>query len=531
MIENKATKPFFFNESLAALFAVGGAWVLTVFQLQKQWSLNPQYAYGWLTIPLAMYLLWRETEQDASIQEKRERVPSWTLCLGALCLLSYLPLWFIQASSPDWRLLNWLIYIPVVLLTCIWFYNSGGMKGVRKLVFPLFFIGTSIPWLLSWDLKFATFLQTKVSLFVQETLLLAGKYAEIEGNLIRLTNCTVGVDEACSGIRGLQSSFVVSLFIGQYLRFGLLLRSLLVFASIVFAFFLNLLRASFLAHLSASRGTDMASKWHDPIGILESVGTLVLLVLLVFFLIKFCKVPHSLVTDDSRFGSFNFLKRPFPKTLGYFAIAWFPLVLGITSFWFHHKQNSIPESPSIKVDFQANTRSYNKQRISDAIKTQLNFTKAISGSWVSDREQEFIGFYCRWEQGSGSPLALAVHTPEVCLQLRGYRFLKRHEDISVTFPFSPIPVPFEAYSFSYQDQIVHIYRCYWPDRIMDGQFPGFPRQGYNTMGRLKAAMNGYRNPGANMIAVGVFETPFINSFNIATEVIKNELKQRVIETN
>lgn len=524
------SKRSLYKDTLPAVIAVGGAWVLTVVQLQKQWSLNPQYAYGWLTIPLAIYLLWRESEQNVSHQKNSS--PNYLLeAFGVLCLVSYLPFWFIQESSPDWRLLNWLIFMPAVSITCIWFAYSGGIAELRRLVFPLFFIATSIPWLLSWDLKLATLLQAKVSQFVQESLLLAGRYAEIEGNLIRLSTCTVGVDEACSGIRGLQSSFVVALFIGQYLRFSITLRTLLVVASVFFAFFLNLLRATFLAHLSANRGTDMASRWHDPIGILESVGTLVLLILLVLVLIKYFKVSHSLSIDDTKFGSFSFLNKPFPFRIGIFAAAWFPLVLLSTALWFQFKEKSAPESPNITVDFQTNTRIYNKQRISDAIKAQLNYKKAISGSWVSDEGQEFIGFYCRWEQGSGSPLALAVHTPEVCLQLRGYRLIKKHSDINITFPFSSISVPFEAYTFSYKEQIVHIYRCYWPDRILDGVFPGFPKQGYNTLGRLKAASQGYRNPGASMIAIGIFQTPLINSFEIATEVVKNELQNKVVESD
>lgn len=515
-----------YKDMLPAVFPVGGAWFFTTIQLQKQWSLNPQYAYGWLTIPLALYLLWRETEQTPA--NLKASSPNYGLeLLGVICLLSYLPLWFIQESSPDWRLLNWLIFMPAVSITCIWYAYSGGILELKRLVFPLFFIATSIPWLLSWDLKLATLLQAKVSQFVQESLLLAGRYAEIEGNLIRLSNCTVGVDEACSGIRGLQSSFVVALFIGQYLRFSIILRLLLLLASVLFAFFLNLLRASFLAHLSASRGTDMASRWHDPIGILESVGTLVLLVLLVTLIIKFFNVSHALTIDDAKFGSFNFLKKPFPYRVSVFAAVWFPLVFLTTIFWFRFKEKSVPESPRIAVDFQSKSRIYNKQRISDAIKAQLNFKQAASGSWVSDEGQEFIGFYCRWEQGSGSPLALAVHTPEVCLQLRGYRLIRKQSDISITFPFSSIPVPFEAYTFSYQEQIVHIYRCYWPDRIMDGVYPGFPSQGYNTLGRLKAAARGYRNPGANMIAIGVFQNSLISNFDIATEVIANELRNKV----
>ena len=507
--------------------AMGGAWLLTILQIQKQWQLNPQYAYGWLTIPLAIFLLWRGSNQNCLPQNPKPKYQNLLHCVSIFCVLSYLPLWLIQESSPDWRLLNWLIFLPAVTLTCIWFYNTGGIEDLKSLIFPLLFIATSIPWLLSWDLKIATYLQQKVTHFVLDTILISGKYAEIEGTLIRLSKCTVGVDEACSGIRGLQSSFVVALFLGQYLHLTLLIRAILLFASLIFAFLLNLFRAAFLAHLSASKGTDMASRWHDPIGILESAGTLVLLLLMLFVLIKYFNVSSKPKFDDSTYGSFNFLKRPFPKSIGYLSIIWFPLTIVLTSFWFRIQESNIPQSPKVSVDFQLHTIKYNKQRVSDAIRTQLNYSEALSGTWTSANFVDFIGFYCRWDKGGGSPLALAVHTPEVCLQLRGYRLIKKHEDVFINFPDINITVPFEAYTFLYQNEMVHIYRCYWPDLLLDGKFPGFPRQGYSTSGRIQATLRGYRNPGAMMVAIGVFQTPTINSFEIATEFIKDELNKKI----
>ena len=85
-------------------------------------------------------------------------------------------------------------------------------------------------------LKIRQYLQQKVSLVVLEVLLLLGRDAELEGHLIRLATCTIGVDEACSGIRGLQSSVVVGFFLGHYFRFQILSRVVLVIMGILCAF-------------------------------------------------------------------------------------------------------------------------------------------------------------------------------------------------------------------------------------------------------------------------------------------------------
>lgn len=523
----QATYPVPAKESLAGWITIGGAWILTISQLQGQWNLNPQYTYGWLTLPLAIFLLWRESEQDPEpVGNVQGKGLFGLVCIP--CILAYLPLWMIQGANPEWRMLNWLMFLPAAILTATWFYSTGGTQSLGRVAFPLFFISTSIPWLLAWDLQLATYLQGKVSYFVRETLLLAGRSADIEGNLIRLSNCTVGVDEACSGIRGLQSSVVVSLFLGQFLRLKIPIRLLLVFASIIFAFGLNLIRASFLAHLSASKGTDMASKWHDPIGIAESLGTLLLLCLLIFLLIRVAKITYTFHIDDSKFGSLNFLRRACPKGVGIFAIFWFPACVLASVAWYHYNENHIPDSPRVKVDFHTHTRQYENQRISDAIRSQLNYTEALSTNWISDNGQKYIGFFCRWEQGSGSPLALAVHTPEVCLQLRGFRLIGKHDEVLIQFPFHDAPIPFEAYTFNYNAETIHIYRCYWPEKLMDGKFPGFPKQGYSSAGRIKATLKGFRNPGATMVAIGIFENELVSNFEIATESVRQELQHRIL---
>ena len=58
-------------------------------------------------------------------------------------------------------------------------------------------------------------LQSQVTRLTVELLNVAGIPAQAVGSLIRLSNCTVGVDEACSGIRSLQSTLMATLFIGH----------------------------------------------------------------------------------------------------------------------------------------------------------------------------------------------------------------------------------------------------------------------------------------------------------------------------
>ena len=62
----------------------------------------------------------------------------------------------------------------------------------------------------------------------------------------------VGVDEACSGIRSFDATLMISLFLGELYRFGLLRRIGLVGFGVALAFGCNIVRTLILAWVSAS---------------------------------------------------------------------------------------------------------------------------------------------------------------------------------------------------------------------------------------------------------------------------------------
>ena len=110
-----------------------------------------------------------------------------------------------------------------------------------------------------------------------ELRLLSGRDAE--GNLMRLPSGLVGVNEACSGVRSLQTSIMIGLLFGELKRLSLWQRIFLVIAGVAIALFANFLRVLFLVSM-ASRAHDVSvvNKWHDLAGygilVLVFVGTM-----------------------------------------------------------------------------------------------------------------------------------------------------------------------------------------------------------------------------------------------------------------
>ena len=74
----------------------------------------------------------------------------------------------------------------------------------------------AIPWPLSTDLKLTLWFQEKVSSIIVDTLLILEHDAKLQGTIIDIGHFgQIGVDQACSGIQGLQASVVVTLFLGH----------------------------------------------------------------------------------------------------------------------------------------------------------------------------------------------------------------------------------------------------------------------------------------------------------------------------
>ena len=102
----------------------------------------------------------------------------------------------------------------------------------------------AIPWPLATDLQLTQWFQIRVSSIIVDILLLMEHEASLLGTVIDVgVFGQIGIDQACSGINGLQASFVVSLFFGAYYRFKIVNRIILFISGGIIAIILNLLRA------------------------------------------------------------------------------------------------------------------------------------------------------------------------------------------------------------------------------------------------------------------------------------------------
>src|SRR5207249_12258033 len=218
----------------------------------------------------------------AGLRRGRQRsdVGSWCAAIsivGAAIIL--LPLRVFEVASSDYRPLGWLHAFAVVTITLSIVYLIGGGSWLRHFAIPVLFFLTAVPWVTAIEAPVIEGLMRSVAAIAAEVLAMFGIPAQAEGNLMRLPSGLVGVNEACSGVRSLQTSIMIGLLFGELKRLSLWQRIFLVVAGVGIALLANFLRVLFLVSM-ASRAHDFSvvNKWHDLAGygilVLVFIGTM-----------------------------------------------------------------------------------------------------------------------------------------------------------------------------------------------------------------------------------------------------------------
>jgi len=245
--------------------AFGLLWLEIVGRLRFEWSVNPQYGYGWTVPFLAAYIFWRRWQSAPSAAR-----PGTTL-LPALAIFAaaifFIPVRLIQEANPDWRILSWSMALAALATSFSGVYLAGGLRWLRHFAFPLLFFLVAVPWPTQFEQAVIQGLMRAVALINVEVLNAIGISAVQMGNVIELKTGLVGIDDACTGVRSLQATFMVSLFLGEFYEFSTLRRVILVITGACLAFLCNLVRTFLLVYVGAERGLGAIKSWHDPAGL------------------------------------------------------------------------------------------------------------------------------------------------------------------------------------------------------------------------------------------------------------------------
>src|SRR6266849_4027408 len=265
--------------TIVAPLVLTALWFLLCKQLSGEWSVNEQYNFGWFVPFFALYLFWLRWQDRPEPSPPRKTLLPWIL-IGVPALLLLLPIRLFEIGTPEWRPLGWIHTASVATLTLLYIWSAGGKQWIRHFAFPIAFFFVAVPWVTPIEVPIIQGLMRVVAAVAAETVMLFGIPTQLEGNLIRVSSGLVGVNEACSGIRSLQTSLMIGLLFGELKRLSVLRRVALVACAVAIALLANFVRAVFLVRIAATENLSEVGRWHDIAG--YSIIALVFLATLSF---------------------------------------------------------------------------------------------------------------------------------------------------------------------------------------------------------------------------------------------------------
>jgi exosortase len=389
----------------------------------------------------------------------------------------YLPTRLIEKATPEWRPIQWSLGIETIGLTLCAIYLGRGNGWLRQAAFPICFFFVALPWPTPIEQPVIQSLTRINSAIVVELLGWTSIPAIQHGNLIEVSTGTVGVSQACSGIRSFQTSLMISLFFGEFYRMGVVRRLLLIPAGFTLAMVFNVCRMDFLTTIASKKGIVAIAEYHDPAGILITVVCTAGLWALALLFSKCPKaesrkqkpevdipISESLPSEPPPFAlpspisAFQFSKCPLFE-FSLFLLLWLLAVDAGSELWYRGFESHLATSPKWSVVFPIDDPSFKSIPIDWDTKYLLRYDDAKQVQWNDSDGSRWQVFYCNWLPGRIAGYLAKRHTPEVCLPAMGLKLLSGPELIITKI--NGVTLPIRSYVFRGEEGLLYVFHCRW----------------------------------------------------------------------
>ncbi len=487
-------------------FLIAGlAWFAVLRILSTDWRIDPQYGYGMLVPFLVIGLLLKRLDDcppPGDPSRSARALGSALLMATSLFLAMLIPM---CEANPDWRPLGWVASLAVIILTLALFQLRGGLPWVLHFGFPILFFLIAVPWPRNFELAVMTRLMLGNTSVTLEILHWLGFEAAGRGNLILLPCGVLGIEEACSGIRSLQSGLMVALFAGEVFRLSVPRRFALLILALLAALLGNILRNTLLAVVASTRGLAAVSSWHDPAGYLILILTVGAVVVSAWLWGRGSVTPRPVTHTQ---GSPSFTPQAFPWIACIVSALLLTGSLTGSELWFRAHESADP-SAGIRWDLHPRSGSPGVLPVTLAPRTMamLFHPEGFSEKWTFPSGIAGQVFYFRWPPGRSSVQAMRMHSPEICLESIGMKLQAHLGSVTVA------GIPFDSLLFSQGARLVRVFHA----RIREDVASGTSAEGFldTPAERISNLLQGRRNRGERMIEIAFWNAPDENAARLA----------------
>ncbi len=472
------------------LLLIGGliaVWAIVIHQLSAQWTVSPQYHYGWGVPVLMLYLFaqrWKTRPNTEHADLKN------AIYLAAVACLAFWPTRILHEANPIWRLTSWAMTLEVVGLTLAFIWIFAGKPWVRHFGFAISFFVLAVPWPSSIENGVIQGLTRANAGVVIVFLNLWGTPSIQRGNVIELPTGLVGVEEGCSGINSLQTAIMVTVFLGELLTLGWKRRLALIGIGLGAAFAGNTIRTFTLVQICGLSGTDALHRWHDTVGVGVLAITFVA-VLLSARVLKKREVSRGEVKGE------HFAIPPISWRWASTFVLWVGLVEISCEIWFRSHENHALSQLSWTVHLPPGIAEKSTEpEVMRRAQEQLRYDRGNGVRWTDVDGSNWQTYFFEWQPARGLESRVRAqlaksHRPDICLPSVGMTF---KSSLGVHFrKIGSERVPFQEFLFQYQGQPVFVY--FSATEGVGAERERLANARERVTERVRAALEGSRNFG------------------------------------
>jgi exosortase len=493
---------------------IGFLWFHLTYSLRLEWITDPQYTYGLLVPWLVMGMILRRWRSYVTLNHSEPTSEGWKpwVILFAFLSFLYLPTRLIEAAIPEWRPIQWLLGIETIGLTLVFIRMSMGAGWFRQFVFPICFFLVAIPWPTPVEAPIIQNLTRVNTAAVIELLGWAGIPALPHGNVIEISTGMVGIEEACSGIRSLQTSLMACLFLGEFYRLAWARRLLLIPIGLATAMMFNVCRMFLLTLVAAKKGVSAISHYHDDTGITTAILCTLTLWGVVLLLRR--RPDPQLSSSDAhendkvlspsgknKTGPFlpSWVKLAKLRVLGLGLLLWLVMVETGVQTWYHTRESNVKQSQYWTLNFPQDNSTLKLIPIDSATRNLLQFDEGRNATWQESDGSHWQAFYFDWLPGRVAGYLAKRHTPEICLTAMGLKLISGPQ--LTMMKIHGVELPVDSYVFNSEEGPIQVFHCRWEAGAGSDDYVA---QESTRFGLVRAVWAGRGNQGQKVLEFAIF---------------------------
>ena len=478
------------------------AWFAVIRIVWNDWRIDPQYSYG-LLVPLLMIGLMLKRWEDRPAPE----VPAqWVkilagvgIVIASALLAAVIP---VAEANPDWRPLGGVAAMATIIISLGLIAQKGGIPWLRHFAFPVVFFLIAVPWPRNFEQSLMSLLMSWNAATTVEILHWCGYEALRQGNLILTSSGILGIEEACSGIRSLQSGLMVALFFGEIFRLTIPRRFMLLVVALLAALAGNILRSSFLGVLASRQGMAAVPEWHDSAGLCILLMTFLLVIACAF---HWRSLRSQFDLREAKAGTpLSGGRVPASSSLGDMVLWIVALLiltgsLVLTEIWFGMHDLPREDYWAWKIAPRNGVAGVASVPVAEGTLRMLFHPEGFSEKWINARGEMGQVFFFQWPAGRTAVQSVQMHSPEVCLASMGMHMERPLADFESGSSGGP---RLHAWLFTQNGQPVYVFHS-----IMEqgtDSLEDHPVTDQSPMARISNVRFGKRNRGQRMVEIALW---------------------------